>query len=88
MAKATRCASEHLFMSTIAKTWRSYIVAVIGAEKIVKCVPPGTLVWDKFIRYEVLKRKIEIHGFSVFDAMDPVYQLGGYFEEFSYFKDV
>ena len=38
-----------LFLSTINRTAKSYAIAILGAESILKILPPGTHDWHKFI---------------------------------------
>lgn len=44
-----------LVISTISRTWQSWFGAIIGAEKILQIVPPGTHKWDKFINEAELR---------------------------------
>jgi 2-polyprenyl-6-hydroxyphenyl methylase/3-demethylubiquinone-9 3-methyltransferase len=39
-----------LFLSTINRTTKSYMQAIVGAEYILGLVPPGTHQWDKFVQ--------------------------------------
>ena len=43
-----------MFVSTINKTLKSYIFAIIGAEYILKWLPIGTHEWNKFVKPEEL----------------------------------
>lgn len=38
-----------LVISTINRTYRSYAVAIIGAEQIMGLLPKGTHQWERFI---------------------------------------
>jgi ubiquinone biosynthesis O-methyltransferase len=38
-----------LFLSTINRTTKSYTIAILGAESILKILPAGTHDWHKFI---------------------------------------
>jgi 2-polyprenyl-6-hydroxyphenyl methylase / 3-demethylubiquinone-9 3-methyltransferase len=40
----------HVFFSTLNRNMKSYLFAIIGAEKLMKIVPDGTHNHDKFIR--------------------------------------
>ena len=44
-----------MFISTINKTLKSYIFAIVGAEYILRWLPIGTHEWEKFVRPEKLK---------------------------------
>lgn len=39
-----------LFVSTIDRTWKSYVFAILGAEYILKVLPRGTHQWAMFVR--------------------------------------
>ena len=43
-----------MFISTLNKTLKSYIFAIVGAEYILKWLPIGTHEWDKFVKPEKL----------------------------------
>ncbi|WP_240224116.1 bifunctional 2-polyprenyl-6-hydroxyphenol methylase/3-demethylubiquinol 3-O-methyltransferase UbiG [Rheinheimera hassiensis] len=57
-----------LFFSTLNKTWKAYLLAIIGAEQVLKLVPKGTHEFSKFIRPSELMRFIEQAGLEVTDA--------------------
>lgn len=40
----------HVFFSTLNRNFKSYLFAIVGAEKILKIVPQGTHHHDKFIK--------------------------------------
>lgn len=40
----------HVFFSTLNRNWKSYLFAIVGAEKLLKIVPEGTHEHEKFIR--------------------------------------
>jgi len=43
-----------MFIATLNKTLRSYVMAIVGAEYILKWLPIGTHDWEKFIKPEDL----------------------------------
>jgi 2-polyprenyl-6-hydroxyphenyl methylase/3-demethylubiquinone-9 3-methyltransferase len=43
-----------MFISTLNKTLKSYIFAIVGAEYILKWLPIGTHEWNKFVKPEEL----------------------------------
>ncbi len=47
----------HLFVSTINRNTKSYLLAIIGAEYILKMLPKGTHDYQKFIRPSELAQK-------------------------------
>lgn len=73
-----------LFFSTINKTAKAYLYAIIGAEHLLRLVPKGTHEFDKFIRPSTLMRYIESAGLDIVDAiglqfnpLNSSFQLGG-----------
>ncbi|CAM4241463.1 MULTISPECIES: bifunctional 2-polyprenyl-6-hydroxyphenol methylase/3-demethylubiquinol 3-O-methyltransferase UbiG [Pseudoalteromonas] len=44
----------HVFFSTLNKTTKAYLLAIVAAEKLLKMVPEGTHEHDKFIRPSTL----------------------------------
>ncbi|WP_445427341.1 bifunctional 2-polyprenyl-6-hydroxyphenol methylase/3-demethylubiquinol 3-O-methyltransferase UbiG [Alishewanella sp. HL-SH05] len=66
-----------LIFSTINKTPKAYLMAILGAEHLLRIVPKGTHQFDKFIRPSTLMRFIEAAGLEVVDAtglhFNPVY---------------
>ncbi|MDN3652690.1 bifunctional 2-polyprenyl-6-hydroxyphenol methylase/3-demethylubiquinol 3-O-methyltransferase UbiG [Thalassotalea ponticola] len=58
----------YVFFSTLNKTVKSYLFAIVGAEKLLKLVPNGTHDWDKFIRPSQLIGWAEIHQLHCIDA--------------------
>jgi 2-polyprenyl-6-hydroxyphenyl methylase/3-demethylubiquinone-9 3-methyltransferase len=67
-----------LIMSTLNRTAKSYVAAIIGAEYVLRWLPRGTHDWRKFIRPSELARLAGHHGFSVEDisglAYDPLWR--------------
>lgn len=57
-----------VFFSTLNKTWKAYLLAIVGAEHLLKLVPKGTHEFSKFIRPSELMRFIELAGLEVTDA--------------------
>jgi 2-polyprenyl-6-hydroxyphenyl methylase/3-demethylubiquinone-9 3-methyltransferase len=40
----------HVFVSTLNRTPRAYVMAILGAEYVLRLLPPGTHTYEKFIR--------------------------------------
>lgn len=57
-----------LVFSTINKTPKAYLFAILGAEYLLRLVPKGTHQYAKFIRPAVLMRYIENAGLQLVDA--------------------
>jgi 2-polyprenyl-6-hydroxyphenyl methylase/3-demethylubiquinone-9 3-methyltransferase len=56
-----------LFMATINRTLKSYALAIVGAEYVLRWLPRGTHEWDKFVTPEELAAAMEAPGMSVTD---------------------
>lgn len=54
-----------LFLSTLNRTLKSYAVAKIGAEYMLRLLPVGTHDWKKFIRPEELRRLCHATGLNL-----------------------
>lgn len=48
-----------VYFSTINKTFKSYLMMIVGAEHVLKWVPKGTHIYDKFIRPSQLLSAID-----------------------------
>jgi len=57
-----------VFFSTLNKSIKSYLLAIVAAEKVLKLVPDGTHDHDKFIRPSQLISWAEEHGLKCIDA--------------------
>lgn len=57
-----------IVFSTLNKTWKAYVLAIVGAEKVLKLVPNGTHEFEKFIKPSQLMRFIEQAGLEVVDC--------------------
>lgn len=57
------------FISTLNKTARSYLLAILGAEYVLNIVPRGTHDWNKFITPENLTLKLSEHDLSLEKAI-------------------
>ena len=53
-----------LIGSTINKTFRSYLKAIVIAEKMLNLLPPNTHDWSKFINTNRLKRILFVNNFN------------------------
>lgn len=55
----------HVFFSTINKTAKSWLFAIVGAEYILKLLPKGTHEWKKFIAPHTLANSCQTNGLMV-----------------------
>jgi len=53
-----------LFLSTLNKTLKSYVLGIVAAEHILKWAPCGTHSWEKFVPPHVLSKILQSLGFS------------------------
>lgn len=58
----------HLFAATINRTLKSFALAIVGAEYVLRWLPRGTHEWSKFVTPEELETAIVLGGMSVFDG--------------------
>ena len=56
-----------LVMATINRTMKSYALAIVGAEYILRWLPRGTHEWDKFVTPEELADAMANNGLAVVD---------------------
>jgi 2-polyprenyl-6-hydroxyphenyl methylase / 3-demethylubiquinone-9 3-methyltransferase len=64
-----------LFVATLNRTMKSFALAIVGAEYILRWLPRGTHQWDKFVTPEELEIAIEESALSVVDESGVVYNL-------------
>lgn len=57
-----------LFMSTLNRTAKSWAGAIVGAERILRWLPPGAHDWNKFLTPEELEAAIHATGLEVVDS--------------------
>ena len=53
-----------LFASTIDRTWKSYLFAIVGAEYILRVLPRGTHQWSRFVRPSELAAAVALAGLA------------------------
>ncbi len=64
-----------LFMATLNRTMKSFALAIVGAEYILRWIPRGTHQWDKFITPDELELALEQAGTRVTDETGVIYNL-------------
>jgi 2-polyprenyl-6-hydroxyphenyl methylase/3-demethylubiquinone-9 3-methyltransferase len=62
-----------LIMSTLNRTLRSFGLAILGAEYILRWLPKGTHQWEKFVTPEELEAAVARTGLRVIDISGMVY---------------
>lgn len=63
----------HLFLSTINRNPKSYLLAVIGAEYVLRLLPRGTHDYEKFIRPSEIAAMLRATGFALADVTGMTY---------------
>ncbi len=56
-----------LFLSTLNRTWKSYLGAIVGAEYLLRWLPVGTHDWSKFKEPSELAYLLREHGLQFSD---------------------
>jgi 2-polyprenyl-6-hydroxyphenyl methylase / 3-demethylubiquinone-9 3-methyltransferase len=64
-----------LFVATLNRTMKSFALAIVGAEYILRWLPRGTHQWDKFITPEELEIAIEQSGLRVVNESGVIFNL-------------
>lgn len=62
-----------LMMATLNRTLKSFALAIVGAEYILRWLPRGTHQWDKFVKPEELETAIEDAGLRVIAERGVIY---------------
>src|SRR5580700_7540062 len=64
-----------LFVATLNRTLKSFALAIVGAEYILRWLPRGTHQWDKFVTPNELEIAIEQSGLQITDETGVMYNL-------------
>ena len=64
-----------MITATINRTFKSFALAIVGAEYVLRWLPRGTHQWDKFVTPNELEATLERHGLHVVDEAGVVYNL-------------
>jgi 2-polyprenyl-6-hydroxyphenyl methylase/3-demethylubiquinone-9 3-methyltransferase len=64
-----------MIVATLNRTLKSFALAIVGAEYILRWLPRGTHQWDKFITPDEISSALEQHGLAVMDETGVVYNL-------------
>ncbi len=62
-----------LFSATLNRTLKSFALAIVGAEYILRWVPRGTHQWDKFVTPDELKQAILENGLNIQNIQGVIY---------------
>jgi 2-polyprenyl-6-hydroxyphenyl methylase/3-demethylubiquinone-9 3-methyltransferase len=64
-----------MIAATLNRTLKSFALAIVGAEYVLRWVPRGTHRWDKFVTPNELEAALERHGLTVVDETGVIYDL-------------
>lgn len=64
-----------MIAATINRTFKSFALAIIGAEYVLRWLPRGTHSWDKFVTPDELELALERAGLRVTDERGVIYNL-------------
>ena len=64
-----------MFVATLNRTAKSFALAIVGAEYILRWLPRGTHQWDKFVTPDELEIAIEQGGLRIIDETGVIYNL-------------
>ena len=62
-----------MIAATLNRTLKSFALAIVGAEYILRWLPRGTHQWDKFVTPNELEIALELGGLRVIDETGVVY---------------
>ena len=62
-----------LILSTLNRTTKSYLMAIIGAEYVLRWVPRGTHQWKQFIKPSEMASSLTTRQFTITDTTGIVY---------------
>ena len=62
-----------MILSTINRTLKSYALAIVGAEYILRWLPVGTHQWERFVTVDELSRALSGAGLELANARGLVY---------------
>jgi 2-polyprenyl-6-hydroxyphenyl methylase / 3-demethylubiquinone-9 3-methyltransferase len=64
-----------MIVATLNRTLKSFALAIVGAEYVLRWLPRGTHQWEKFVTPNELEAALERNGLSVIDETGIVYNL-------------
>ena len=53
-----------MLLSTINRTMKAYLLAIIGGEYVLRWLPVGTHQWDRFVTPDELSRHLQAAGLA------------------------
>src|SRR5256886_17625395 len=62
-----------MVISTLNRNWKSFALAIVGAEYVLRWLPRGTHQWDKFVTPDELARHLATNKLAITDEAGVVY---------------
>jgi 2-polyprenyl-6-hydroxyphenyl methylase/3-demethylubiquinone-9 3-methyltransferase len=62
-----------MVISTLNRNWKSFALAIVGAEYVLRWLPRGTHQWDKFVTPDELARDLSNNKLAITDQAGVVY---------------
>jgi 2-polyprenyl-6-hydroxyphenyl methylase/3-demethylubiquinone-9 3-methyltransferase len=62
-----------MVISTLNRNWKSFALAIVGAEYVLRWLPRGTHQWDKFVTPDELAKYLLDNHLAVTDETGLVY---------------
>jgi 2-polyprenyl-6-hydroxyphenyl methylase/3-demethylubiquinone-9 3-methyltransferase len=62
-----------MVISTLNRNWKSFALAIVGAEYILRWLPRGTHQWEKFVTPDELARRLANNKLAITDQAGVVY---------------
>ncbi len=66
-----------MIAATLNRTMKSFALAIVGAEYVLRWLPRGTHRWDKFVTPAELESAMKTAGLNVVDERGVVYRVMG-----------
>jgi len=64
-----------MIAATLNRTLKSFALAIVGAEYVLRWLPRGTHQWDKFVTPDELEIAMELNGLRTADERGVIYNL-------------
>lgn len=62
-----------MICSTLNRTAKSFALAIVGAEWVLRWLPRGTHDWDRFVKPDEMKQMMEAAGLTCVDRTGMVF---------------
>ncbi len=62
-----------MLVSTLNRTWKSFALAIVGAEYVLRWLPRGTHEWDKFVTPKEIEHHLSRNGLEITEQSGVMY---------------